>query len=173
MQYSFTKAGSSLVIKAEQRSNISRALNYHSKMTWIYCSISWGLSWKSSSISSYERKCMDRSELLKTTVSTPKFSPNLQPTLYCETVAFFIPLHCAGLAGTAETWQQMMLWHSHGRILCSSPLSPHRQQFRPVINTEPSQKAARLLRWMAVSIWEFIYINQHFQTWISQDMGSM
>lgn len=107
MQYCFTKPGSSLVIKAEQRSNISRAQNYRWKMTWIYYSISWGLSWKSRWISNYERKCMERSELLKTTVPNPKFSQNLKALLYCETVAFIIPLHCAGLAETAESWQQI------------------------------------------------------------------
>lgn len=48
-----------------------------------------------------------------------------------------------------------MLWHSNGRILCSSPLSPHRQQFRPVINTEPSQKAARLVK----GEWQFLSKN--------------
>lgn len=171
MQYCFIKAGSSLVIKAEQRSNISRAQNYHSKMTWIYCSISWGLSWKSSWISNYERKRMDRSELLKTTVSNSKFSQNLKPVLYSETVAFIIPLHCAGLA-----WQRAdsrsVLWHSHGRILCS-PLRPHRQHFLSVTNTESSQRAAGLVRgeWQFLS--ENLYINQHFHARISQVMGSM
>lgn len=50
---------------------------------------------------------MDKTELLKTTISNSKFSQNLKPLIHSETVAFIIPLHRAGLAEAGERWQQI------------------------------------------------------------------
>lgn len=155
MQYCFTKAGSSLVIKAEQRSNISRAQNCHSEMAWIYCSSSWGLSLKTRWILNYERKRMDRSELLKTTVSNPRFSQNLKPLLYCETVAFIIPLRCAGLAEIAESWQQIYVVTQPWKYPLLSFIASQKTFHISNVHTESSQKATGLVK----GEWQFLSEN--------------